>query len=43
MIAWVGWELINAAQDVDITGCHVNALRKLPLGSYVEGLIFNKG
>jgi len=39
MIAWTGWELINAQQDVDIRGKKMNGLKKLPLGSYVEGLI----
>lgn len=39
MIAWVGWELINAEQDVDIKDRNMNGLRRIPLGSYVEGLI----
>ena len=39
MIAWMGWELINAEQDVDIKDKTMNALKKIPLGSYVEGLI----
>ena len=39
MIAWMGWELINAEQDVDIRDVTVNALKKIPLGSYVEGLL----
>ena len=39
MIAWMGWELMNAEQDVDIRDCTVNALKKIPLGSYVEGFV----
>ena len=39
MIGWMGWELINAEQDVDIRDCVVNALKKIPLGSYVEGFV----
>jgi len=39
MIAWMGWELMNAEQDVDIRDVNVNALKKIPLGSYVEGLL----
>lgn len=39
MIAWTGWELMNAEQDVDIRGKKLNGLKRLPLGSYVEGLI----
>ena len=39
MIAWMGWELINAEQDVDIADRTVNALKRIPLGSYVEGFI----
>lgn len=43
MIAWAGWEMINARQEVDIKDCKINALKKLPLGNYVEGLINVKG
>ena len=39
MIAWMGWELINAEQDVDIRDITVNGLKRIPLGSYVEGLM----
>ena len=39
MIAWMGWELMNAEQDVDIRDVTVNALKKIPLGSYVEGML----
>ena len=39
MIAWMGWELINAEQDVSIKGKIVNGLKTIPLGSYVEGLV----
>jgi len=38
MIAWMGWELMNAEQDVDITNKTAYGLKKIPLGSYVEGL-----
>lgn len=43
MIAWMGWELMNCGQDVDIRELNVNALKKIPLGSYVEGLINIRG
>ncbi len=39
MIAWMGWELMNAEQDVDIRDVQVHALKRIPLGSYVEGLL----
>jgi hypothetical protein len=42
MIAWMGWELLNAQQNVDISGSTINALKSIPLGSYVEGLINQK-
>ena len=42
MIAWMGWELLNAEQDVDIRDMKVNALKKIPLGSYIEGLVHHK-
>lgn len=43
MIGWMGWELINAEQDVCIRDSRVNAIKKLPLGNYVEGLVNVKG
>lgn len=39
MIAWMGWELINAEQDVDIRDSNVQGIKKMPLGSYVEGFV----
>jgi tRNA A37 threonylcarbamoyltransferase TsaD len=39
MIAWMGWELINAEQDVDISESTVQSIKKIPLGSYVEGFV----
>jgi tRNA A37 threonylcarbamoyltransferase TsaD len=39
MIAWMGWELVNAEQDVDITDSTVQGIKKIPLGSYVEGFV----
>lgn len=42
MIAWMGWELLNADQDVCIREAEVNGIKKIPLGSYVEGLINTK-
>ncbi len=39
MIGWLGWELINAEQDVDIRDVTVNGIKRIPLGSYVEGLV----
>jgi tRNA A37 threonylcarbamoyltransferase TsaD len=42
MIAWMGWELKYAEQDVDIRQYNVEALEKIPLGSFVEKpVIFN--
>jgi hypothetical protein len=38
MIAWMGHELINAQQEVDIRNIEVAPHRKLPLGSYVHDL-----
>lgn len=35
MIAWNGWELKNAGQDVDIRGMQVNGHRTVPLGNYM--------
>jgi tRNA A37 threonylcarbamoyltransferase TsaD len=43
MIAWMGWELINAEQEFDVRGQDVQGMKKIPLGSYVEGLINIKG
>lgn len=42
MIGWMGWELMNAEQDVDIRNMNLNALKRLPLGSYVEGFVNSK-
>ena len=39
MIAWMGWELINAEQDVDIRDSTVQGIKRLPLGSYVESFV----
>jgi hypothetical protein len=35
----MGWELMKAEQDIDIRDVTVNALKKIPLGSYVEGML----
>ena len=43
MIAWMGWELKNAEQDVDISNKKINAFKKIPLGNYVEGVMSQKG
>ena len=43
MIAWLGWELLNAEQDVDVRGVNLHGFKKIPLGSYVEGLLNIKG
>ena len=34
MIAWTGWEIKNAEQDVDIRNITVNGHRKIPLGNF---------
>lgn len=36
MIAWMGWELKNALQDVDIRNIRTDGHRSIPLGSYVR-------
>jgi len=42
MIAWMGWELKYAEQDVDIRQYNVEALDRIPLGSFVEKtVVFN--
>ena len=37
--AWMGWELKNACEDVDIRNCKIEAFDKLPLGSYFEDIL----
>ena len=37
--AWMGWELKNANEDVDISNCKIDAFEKLPLGSYFEDIL----
>jgi len=39
MIAWMGWELMNAQQDVDIRGLKVQGLKSIPLGNYVDEVL----
>ena len=39
MIAWMGHELKNVEQDVDLRALDTQPLKKLPLGSYVSDLI----
>ena len=38
MIAWMGWELINAGQAVDLREFEqrIQPLTSIPLGSYIE-------
>ena len=36
MIAWTGWELKSAMQDVDIRHIRTDGHRSMPLGSYVR-------
>ena len=45
MIAWMGWELLNSGQDVDMIpmGDNVIPLTSIPLGSYAEDYINIKG
>ena len=45
MIAWMGWELINSGQDVDLMslGSDVIPLTSIPLGSYADDYINIKG
>ena len=35
MIAWNGWELKNAEQDVDIGHMNIRGHSKIPLGNYL--------
>ena len=40
MIAWTGWELIQAQQDVDLRDLpDIQGVRKIPLGSFVKDKI----
>ena len=43
MIAWMGWELKMAQQDVDIRRLKVDGHAKIPLGSYVKDLMKDTG
>lgn len=43
MIAWMGHELINAKQDVDIRYMQVDGYLEIPLGSYVKETLNSKG
>jgi hypothetical protein len=45
MIAWMGWELLNCGQDVDLMemGDGVIPLTCIPLGSHAEDYINIKG
>ena len=43
MIAWTGWELKNALQDVDIRDIKTEGHRSIPLGSYVRDHMIYKG
>lgn len=36
MIAWMGWELKYAEQDVDMRKLNVEAIDQLPIGSFVD-------
>ena len=36
---WMGWELKNANEDVDISNCKIEAFERLPLGSYFEDIL----
>lgn len=36
MIAWMGWELKYASQDVDMRQYNIEALDDLPIGSFIE-------
>ena len=40
MIAWNGWELKNANQDVDIRDMQISGHRKVPLGNYMTEHLF---
>jgi len=42
MIAWMGHELIRAAQDVDIRDLAVDGHPRLPLGSFVQDMLSGK-
>ena len=43
MIAWMGWELKNSMQDVDIRNIRVDGHKSIPLGSYVRDHMVFKG
>ena len=40
MIAWTGWELKNAEQDVCIRDIAVEGHRKVPLGNYLTDHLY---
>lgn len=43
MIAWNGWELKNAEQDVDIRDMAISGHKSMPLGNYlVDHLVKQK-
>ena len=43
MIAWMGWELKNSIQDVDIRNIRVDGHKSIPLGSYVrDHMVFKR-
>ena len=43
MIGWMGWELKNALQDVDIRTLRVDGHKTIPLGSYIRDHMIFKG
>ena len=43
MIAWMGWELKNSMQDVDIRNIRVDGHKSIPLGSYVRDHMVFRG
>ena len=40
MIAWNGWELKNASQDVDIAQMELSGHQKIPLGNYMTDSLY---
>lgn len=36
MIAWMGWELKYAEQDIDMRSFNVEAIDALPIGSFID-------
>ena len=39
LAAQMGWELVNADEDVDIRNMNIKALSKIPIGNYASDIV----